>query len=392
MREKENLKLGEKASGPFNYFQEATMEKKMGSWICIMLGIAASALAVQNYDITLPSYPPGEMLRYPSSLNDINQIVGSGMAAMYIDVYLWQNGNKSDLPFPDGPFGSYTGNDINNAGHVVGGNWEQQGALWDGSQLINLGMLGGTGSMPYALNESDQVVGGSKTSTTNQIRPFLWQNNVMISLGTLGGNYGKAYDINNQGVIVGFSNNASDYTRAFIYRNGTMADLGTLGGNQSNAVAINDANEVAGWSETANGYQHAFVWKDGVMTDLGTLGGNQSQAFDINNSGQIIGWAETATGYRPLVVWENGLAVRLNSLIAADSGWELVMTGGIQIDEKPLYCINNNGAILGVGFINGGSCSFLMLPRAEDFFLHDSNEDGVVNMLDFAQMSKEWLE
>jgi probable HAF family extracellular repeat protein len=308
-----------------------------------------------------------------------------------VDAYLWQNGTITDIPIPQGSFGTVA-TDINNAGHVVGGTWgEGSGVLVNGSQVISLGTLGGSSSMPFALNESDQVVGSSQTSIINQIRPFLWQSGTMVSLGTLGGNYGRAYGINNQGVIAGFSQNASGDTRAFVYRNNTMTDLGTLGGSQSNAVAINDANEIVGWSQIANGYQHAFVWRNGVMTDLGTLGGNQSQALDINNSGQILGWAETATGYRPLVIWENGEVVRLNSLIASDSGWELVLTVSLNIDEKPWFHINNNGAILGTGPVNGGSYPFLMLPRSESFFLHDSNHDGIVNLQDFAQLSNEWM-
>jgi probable HAF family extracellular repeat protein len=365
------------------------MGTKMGFWVGVVLGLSALVSAVSNYDITLPNYPPGEALRYPSSLNDASQIVGPA-TSFSPGAYLWQNGTITSIPIPSGMFGS-AGTDVNNAGHVVGGNISQQGALWDGSQIINLGTLGGGNSMPFALNESDQVVGSSQTSVTNQIRPFLWQNGVMTSLGSFGGNCGLAYDINNPGVIVGFSNNASDDTRAFIYRSGVMTDLGTLGGSQSNAIAINDANEVVGWSQMASGYQHAFIWKNGVMTDLGTLGGNQSQAFDINDSGQILGWAETATGYRPLVIWENGAAVRLNSLIAADSGWELVLTESLNMDGKPNYCINNNGVILGSGVINGSTNTFLMFPRAEAFFMHDGNGDGVVDLLDFSVMSEEWL-
>jgi probable HAF family extracellular repeat protein len=364
------------------------MDKRPGIYICVVLGLSAIVSAISNYDITLPSYPPGETLREPASLNDNNQIAGPA-EQFPPGAYLWETGNITTIPFPTGMFSS-AATDVNNAGHVVGAGFSQPGGLWDGSQIINLGTLGGSSSMPYALNESDQVVGSSQTSI-NDNQPFVWQNSVMTSLGSFGGSMGRAYDINNQGIIVGFSNNAAGSTRAFIYRNGAMTDLGTLGGSQSNAVAINDANDVVGWSEMANGYQHAFVWKNSVMTDLGTLGGNQSQAFDINDSGQILGWAETATGYRPLVIWENGTAVRLNSLIAPDSGWELVMTGGINIDGKASYCINNNGAILGIGVVNGNSNSFLMLPRAEDFFMHDSNEDGVVNMQDLAVMSEEWL-
>jgi len=364
------------------------MKINYGLFVIFVGGLTIPSVAVQKYDILLPSYPPNGIVTGPAGLNDLNQIAGpaNGMLAA---PYLWHNGTLTELPMLSGF--EYLYHDVNNAGHIVGSDGNSAGFLWNGTQVIRLGTLGGSGSMPYVLNESDQVAGSSQTAAVNETVPFLWQNNAMISLGSLGGRFGRAYAINNHGVVVGFSQNASGDTRAFIYRNSTMTDLDTLGGSQSNAVAVNDANEVVGWSEIANGYQHAFVWRNGIMTDLGTLGGNQSQAFDINDAGQIIGWAETATGYRPLVIWENGTPVRLNSLIAPASGWELVMVGGLNIDEKPLYRINNNGTILGIGFINGGSYPFLMLPRQNTFLLHDSNEDGTVNLLDFARMSDEWL-
>lgn len=363
------------------------------TYLCLFVAIfQVSAFCINNYDISLPSYAPGTAIEDPAAINDLNQIVGPSMDLSFPPAYLWQNGTRAILPIPDeGEMGNFA-HDINNAGHYVGAEaTNRQGKLWNGTEMVDLGTLGGSGSIPFALNEADQVVGGSATLIGNQTVPFLWQNDSMVSLGTLGGNYGKAFDINNQGIIVGFSHNVANKVRAFIYKNQAMTDLGTLGGAQSSALAINDANEIVGISETAGGFHHAFLWKNGQMTDLGTLGGGQSQAFDINNSGQILGWAETATGYRPLVVWENGQAHRLNELIAADSGWELVIRDGIHIDNRAGYRINNTGAILGKGFINQGQAPFLMIPRPDDFLLHDSNRDGTVNMQDYLNFSEEWL-
>jgi probable HAF family extracellular repeat protein len=167
--------------------------------------ISSVSLAVSYYDITLPSYPPGEVIWHPASLNDNAQIVGP--TSMPVNAYLWQNGAITDIPITQGSFET-TATDINNAGHVIGGTGDGPGELYNGSQVISLGTLGGSSSMPFALNESDQVVGSSQTSVTNQIHPFLWQNGTLISLGTLGGNYGRAHDINNQGVVESKSGSA----------------------------------------------------------------------------------------------------------------------------------------------------------------------------------------
>lgn len=264
---------------------------KKNCFICFAaLFLQIQVLAISNYDITLPSYPPGGVLYEPAGLNDLNQIVGPNWNVSYLSAYLWADNEYNELPIPDYDDSGNFAHDINNNGHYIARESTAKPAvLWNGTQLVSLGTLGGENSIPFALNESDQVAGRSQTSTINEIAPFLWHNHSMINLGTLGGTRGSAYDINNQGVVVGYSANADGNCRAFIYQDGSMTDLGTLGGVQSNAVAINDANEIAGFSELVNGYQHACLWQNGQITDLGTLGGNQSQAFDINNAGQIFG-------------------------------------------------------------------------------------------------------
>lgn len=67
------------------------------------------------------------------------------------------------------------------------------------------------------------------------------------------------------------------------------------------------------------------------------------------------------------------------------------MNNLFHFDEKPFYKINNNGVIMGQGFVNGGHFTFLMIPREEAFLIHDSNHDGTVNMMDYVKFSEEWL-
>ncbi|MBN2513411.1 MAG: hypothetical protein JXB18_10775, partial [Sedimentisphaerales bacterium] len=170
------------------------MKTNYGLFILLTGCLTVPSAAAPNYDILLPSYPPNGMVIGPAGLNDLNQITGpaNGMPAA---PYLWQDGTLTELPMLCGF--EYLYHDVNNAGRIVGSDDNSAGFLWNGTQVIRLGTLGGSGSMPFALNESDQVAGSSQTATVNETAPFLWQNNAMISLGTLGGHFGRAYAINN---------------------------------------------------------------------------------------------------------------------------------------------------------------------------------------------------
>jgi len=358
--------------------------------VLVCLGITGGQ--VRYYDIRLPSYPPRGAVEAPASINDSLDICGPNFNTDTVRAYVWRDGAKQVLPFRLGVPPAGYAHDINNHGVVIGGavGVNASGQLWNGRDVIDLGTLGGDYSVPYAINDANQVVGRSRTGIGNEARPFLWDNGTMTDLGTLGGTFGEALAVNRHGVVVGYSRNTAGQNRAFVWRPGMgMVDLGTLGGTASMAFAINDANDIVGFAEIDNGYQHACIWQDGQIHDLGTLGGSQSQAFAINNAGQIIGWAETATGYRPLVVWVGGRIVRLQQLVEPDSGWELMIPAGE--DRFPWFHITDGGAILGRGFVNGYIYPFLMMPTDRPFLLSDANDDQQVDMADLAVMAAEWL-
>jgi probable HAF family extracellular repeat protein len=95
---------------------------------------------------------------------------------------------------------------------------------------------------------------------------------------------------------------------------------------------------------------HAYKWQSGVMTDLGTLGGTVSNAKGVNNRGQIVGYATTADGASRGVLWENGAIYDLNTLLPANSGWQIAGTN--------TNAINDSGQIVGQGLINGHQHAF----------------------------------
>ena len=67
------------------------------------------------------------------------------------------------------------------------------------------------------------------------------------------------------------------------------------------------------------------------MSDLGTLGGSDSNAIDINDADKVVGIASTSEHTRLIAfLYSDGVMRDLNSLIPADSGWELDFGRGHQ--------------------------------------------------------------
>jgi len=83
----------------------------------------------------------------------------------------------------------------------------------------------------------------------------------MKDLGTLGGTGSVAYAVNDAGQVVGYSQTATGDTHAFLYSGGIMMDLGTFGGRTSYAFGINKLGQVTGVADFPGntGTVHAFL-------------------------------------------------------------------------------------------------------------------------------------
>ena len=128
----------------------------------------------------------------------------------------------------------------------------------------------------------------------------------VIYLSTPAG--GRANDINNHNMIVGTTGSSSrtvpvTYSQAYFldYNTNSLTILPTLeGGLRSAAYAVNDYNQVVGTSETLVGSStvyHAFLWNQAEDTlvnlnDWAADGWILSSATAINDNGDIVG-----TGY-----------------------------------------------------------------------------------------------
>jgi probable HAF family extracellular repeat protein len=343
----------------------------------------------------------GGFFSEPLALNASGQIAGiaSTPGELQYDAFLLSSNVMTDLGALGGMESEATA--VNSLGQVagwslLGDNSSQHAFIYSGGTMTDLGTLGGNAATVTALNDAGQVVGQDFT-TDFKTHAFLYTSGPLTDLGTLGGANSTANGINNAGVVVGDASAADGSTHAFRYANGSMMDLGTFGGNSSLGKAINNAGIIAGeYTTTSNttrgfiyangvatdigtlggsttllagdlgpsgclnaagqitgvstltgdapGVGHAFLFSNGAINDLGTLGGDFSTAQSVNNMGQVVGYSFLA-GDASLhaFLWQNGNMVDLNSLLPANSGWELITA----------FFINDAGRIVGEGLFNG---------------------------------------
>jgi probable HAF family extracellular repeat protein len=229
---------------------------------------------------------------------------------------------------------------MNSVGAVAGWSYTADGflhgVLWSEGEMIDLGAFEDFYSYSEArdVNDLNQVVGISLINPPGECgggrnRAFLWQDGgPLIDLGTLGGCDSGAMAINNQGWIIGFSTTTEGQLHGALWVDGQIRDLGTLGGTYSSALGINEAGQVVGLSETATGEFHAFLWTRGKMKDLGSLGG-LSEAHSINNRGQVVGLYVAADGYTRAFSWSKGRMTDIWKLGIASSATSVNDAGDI---------------------------------------------------------------
>jgi len=264
-----------------------------------------------------------------------------------------------ELPSPGGNYGLAF--DANSNGFIAGqaknGQGMMRAVLWQGqAQPHDLGVLtGDSEAYGYALNDTQVVVGFSRSSSQKDTA-FIWDAaQGMRSLGTLGGQNSQAYFINESSIVVGYAQNHAGMDRAFVWqKNLGMSELGGFEGQKTYALKINDNGTIVGFAQDSEGKNRALLW-DGsvVVTDLGTLGGKSAIAYSINNSGIITGMSYDSGNNQRAFIWYQGLMVDLNSYIGSNDGWVLTYA----------RAINDKGLITGYGTYQGRICAFLMTPR-----------------------------
>lgn len=141
-------------------------------------------------------------------------------------------------------------------------------------------------------------VGGSEEEPLHHAAIFM--EGRRIDLGTLGGSESIAYALNDQGQVVGASRTAAGPWHAFLWSDansdgaanpGEMRDLGAAKGRASRAYDINNRGETVGEIITSIHNYQAFRWKAGKMSLLSVRKAGPTSANWIGDHGTILGVA-----------------------------------------------------------------------------------------------------
>ncbi len=326
--------------------------------ILFLTGI--NAYAITEYTTTDLGTLIGSSYSRASDINDFGQVVGySGvMSKGLYHAFLWEDGTMKNLGTLDGVSNSGA-SAINNSGQVVGysgaSSTLHHAVLWEDDKITDLGFLKGGSSYRSAsdINNSGHVVGYSGGTA------FLWKNEEegMVEIDHPDNLWFYSHAINDSGQVVGRFCEPSYFRPneyyAFLWEDGIMKNISSLeGGLYTSASDINNSGQIVGLFGGPNAY-YAFLWEDDVIQNLGFLEGhNSSGASDINDFGQVVGVSRKSGGEASAFLWEDGTMYDLNDLLPSGSDWQLDVANAI----------NNNGQIIGNGWINGQEHAFLMTP------------------------------
>ena len=349
---------------------------------CALLAGCGGGSGGDNATSTATGYTLTDLgVKYGSSralgLNNLGQVVGEamprsdpqsgGLTGGGIEgqsfSFLYANGSVTDLKPPELSA-------INDSGQIVGGSGlYQNNKLTQIPAVYSEAALGGPDSTnATAINNQGQIVGsclvGPASLTTVNAHAVLYANGQLTDLGTLNGVYSNATAINNQGQIVGYATIGSGISgpvqgltylslQAFLWQNGVLSALATPDGGNSEAYGINDGGQIVGAVTGADGSSRVALWQNGNLQDVGIPG----QALGINNAGQIVG-SMTVAGNTALsphfhaFLYQNGHNLDLNTLLRANSGWELTEA----------RAINNRGQICGTALYKNAGHAYLLTP------------------------------
>jgi len=233
------------------------------------------------------------------------------------------------------------------------------------------------GSMVYKIDESIDIgFSGIDLNNKGEVlgEEFLYSDGEIIDVNVSIGYYFKTRSINDKSQVVGYL--IQDHHYGFLWEDGVTTRINGLW----KAFDINNNRTIVGQYEYHPPKLYPGLWRDGVAIQLP---GGPGSAEAINDLEQVVG--NTSVSARPFI-YENEETTFLDTLIPKDSGWTRLY--GVKD-------INNKGQIVGYGdYEENGEThtyAFLMNPKPKTLTA-DSNNDGIVNGFDLAELGNQWLE
>ncbi len=318
--------------------------------------------------------PGGCSAPIPAAVNNRGQVALICTFGNQTRSFLWDEGALVPLGLFGMGFIRHEARGLNDLGSVAGSSWgagfPAAAWNWQDGAFTPLGALGGSNATSVAINENGQQTGWAHTAPPIGSLigyAYLFDGGAMTNLGELPeAILSCGSGINELGQVAGISMALGEnFFRGVIADTAIgMHGVGTLGGLESHGQDLNAAGQVVGRSDTGRIVEgrwafHAYVWQHGVMTDLRPLpGGEFSGATAINAAGDVVGFsrAHFSDGPSRAVLWRDHLPIDLNSRILPGSGWVLSTT----------WDINDVGQIVGTGFLDGESATFLLTPGPLD--------------------------
>ncbi|HKQ56465.1 MAG TPA: T9SS type A sorting domain-containing protein [Candidatus Eisenbacteria bacterium] len=219
------------------------------------------------------------------AINDRGQVAGAIANASQERAAMWDGAVLTLLPTLNGELSEATG--INQHGVMIG--WattpggHTHAVLWENGALVDLSPEA-IYAVAVSINDRGQVLirdfGG---------RGFLWERGTRTDLGTLGGSSCIPYAMNARGQVVGSSSTAEGAAHAFLWDRGAMTDLGGPANSSGCGLAINDRGQVV-VEYFGIGAPPIAVWERGSLTDLQANPTSIGPVdYAINKHGQVMG-------------------------------------------------------------------------------------------------------
>jgi uncharacterized membrane protein len=292
-----------------------------------------------------------ELIELPlraTGINNSQTIVGTSEAGRAA-VWSKRDGLR-EVETPSG-FTHSEGIGLNDHGLAIGiainRNTTQRQGLTFGNGKVTL--LTGMHSRPFAVNDSEEIVGESQVEGATTSAAVIWKGGKATPLGDCCASV--AYAINNRGTTIGNIYDKSGKYRAFVWDEAHgLKRIGPAEGFSA-ALAINQAGEIL----LQQFPDDIVLYRDGVLKRL-ALSDKRPAAHPkaMNGCDAIVGSYGPFGDADRAFLWSEAMGFRdLNEVIGEHKGWVLQMATGI----------NEQGEIVGWGEKNREDAGFLLVPK-----------------------------